>query len=60
MSSMSYCVFENTYGDLIECQTKLEEAGNVENLVEEVNQYEKKYVKSLVDLCKEIADRFAD
>lgn len=60
MSSMSYCVFENTYGDLIECQRKLEEAGTVENLVEEVNQYEKKYVKSLVDLCKEIADRFAD
>ena len=57
---MSYCRFENTYHDLRDCFEALNDAGSVESLEETSNEYEKKYIKKLVELCKIIADDFGD
>lgn len=60
MGNMGYCRFENTYHDLQECYNVLVEAGSVEEVEEGANQYEKKYIRKLVALCKDIAAEFVD
>ena len=55
MANMSYCRFENTYRDLQECYDALTEAGSIKEVEENANQYEKKYIRKLVELCKDIA-----
>ena len=60
MANMSYCRFENTYGDLQECYDALTEAGSIKEVEENANQYEKKYIRKLVELCKDIAADFGD
>lgn len=57
---MSYCRFENTFRDLQDCHNALCEAGSIEDVENEANEYEKKFVRKLVELCKEIADDFGD
>ena len=57
---MSYCRFENTYKDLIDCQEALQDADGVDNLEEDSNEYERHYIKKLIDLCKDIATEFGD
>ena len=57
---MSYCRFENTYNDLLECYYILAEAGGVKDVEEESNQYEKPYIQKLVDLCQDIIDEFGE
>ena len=59
MSNMSYCQFENTYGDLEDCYAALGESG-IEELEENANQYEKKYIRKLIQLCKDIVDDYGD
>lgn len=60
MGNMSYCRFENTYKDLQDCQEALQGYGSLQEAFEEVNQYEKRYVKRLVELCKDIVDEFEE
>ena len=60
MSNMSYCRFENTYQDLEECLTALQDEGGVEGVEKEANQYEKPYIKLLIEMCKDIVDEFGD
>ena len=60
MGNMSYCRFENTYADLQECYDSLSEAGSIKEVEENANQYEKKYIRKLVELCKEIVADFGD
>lgn len=60
MANMSYCRFENTYPDLNDCYKALLNAGSIKNLEEKSNEYEKRYVRMLVDLCKEIVNDFGD
>ena len=60
MSNMSYCRFENTFGDLEECYHALLNEGGVEGIEEESNEYEKPYIKKLIDLCKDIVEEFGD
>lgn len=57
MSNMSYCRFENTYNDLLECFEALQEDG-VETLMEEANDYEREYIPRLIELCREIVNDF--
>lgn len=56
MPSMSYCVFENTYPDLQTICNKLEEAGSLENLKEDLSKDELRYVDRVIDLCRNIVD----
>ena len=60
MSNMSHCRFENTYKDLVDCLDALEESGDIREFIESRNDYEKPYVKKLVELCKEISTDFWD
>lgn len=60
MANMSYCRFENTYHDLKDCYEALNEAGSIDDLKKTVNEYEKKYIQKLVELCKDIVDEFGD
>lgn len=45
---MSYCRFENTYGDLKDCVEALEE-----NKLEDLSDRERKFAERMKDLCKE-------
>lgn len=51
MPSMTYCVIENTNTDAWQCVAKLEDL--VQN-GEEINEYEQKRLKSLVEACRQI------
>ena len=59
MGNMSYCRFENTYQDLKECYEALQSEG-VKGIEEDASQYEKPYIKKLIELCKDIAEEFED
>lgn len=60
MGNMSYCRFENTYEDLEECYEALQNEGGVKGIEEEASQYEKPYIKRLIELCKDIVEEFED
>ena len=51
MPSMSYCVIENTVVDAWQCVAKLEDL--IQN-GEEINEYEQKRLKSLIEACQQI------
>jgi hypothetical protein len=51
MPSQSYCVIENTNTDAWQCVEKLEDL--VQN-GEEINEYEQKRLKSLIEACRQI------
>ena len=51
---MSYCRFQNTFSDLLDCHQALEEAGSVEELMSELSNSEAAYAERLFDLCKTI------
>lgn len=59
MGNMSYCRFENTHQDLQECLGALEEDG-LKRTYAKANQYEKPNIIRLIELCREIADTYAD
>lgn len=52
---MSYCRFQNTLGDLRDCQEALD-YGEAENLSEE----EEKAKDRLIEICSEIAGDYGD
>lgn len=60
MSNMSHCRFENTYVDLQDCYDALTEAGSIKEVEGNANQYEKKYIRKLVKLCKDIVADFEE
>lgn len=45
--NMSYCMFENTYQDLLQCYDAIDE---------DLSVTEARYRKKLIDLCIEISD----
>ena len=58
MGNMSYCRFENTYRDLKECSNALQNEGGVQGIEEEANEYEREYVKKLIELCRDITEEW--
>ena len=57
--NMSYCRFENTYKDLLDCQNALEDfVQNDENCIS--SDSERMYAKRLIALAKEIADNYEE
>lgn len=60
MPNMSYCRFENTYNDLEECFTELQEANSIPELIASKNKYERPYVRRLIGLCMDIAEEFGN
>ena len=59
MGNMGYCKFENTYNDLEECYEALSNGG-IKDLEQDANQYEKPYIRKLINLCQDIADEFGE
>ena len=57
MANMGYCRFENTFNDLVDCQEALDNYG-AEEIIEGASEYEKPKVRQLIELCKEISDRY--
>lgn len=55
---MSYCMFENTYKDLRDCLEALSDS-SIEELEDDANDYEKPYIRKLIELCKEIAEDYS-
>lgn len=55
MGNMSYCRFENTYGELQDCYGALGKKS-----LDELSKTEKKYAKKLIKMCRDIADDFLD
>jgi len=51
MPNMSYCKFENTYKDLLQCYHDIETANN---------ESEKLYRERLLSLCQEILSEYGD
>lgn len=49
MPNMSYCRFQNTYGDLIDCS---------HHMNEHLSESETKYKEYLVELCREIIEEY--
>jgi hypothetical protein len=56
----SYCRFENTYNDLRDCLEALDNAPSVEALEKDSNEYERKYIRKLIELCEEIAGNYGN
>ena len=56
MSSMSYCVFENTSIDLRACVEAMAEADEIGDL--DLNQYEKEAARSMLRLAKQYIDEY--
>lgn len=52
MSNMSYCRFENTYHDLVDCSDAL---NNINDL-DELSESESEYAAKLIRLCKRIVN----
>jgi len=50
MSNMSYCRFENTVLDLIDCRNAIEEPD------EELSFREENAKRELIEICREIVD----
>jgi len=59
MANMSYCRFENTYGDLEDCAYALRETG-IQEYVNDANEYEKPYIRRLIELCQDIVEEFGE
>ena len=50
MANMSYCRFQNTYRDLVDCY---------DNLNGSLSESESRYRERLVELCQSIVDEFS-
>jgi hypothetical protein len=50
MPNMSYCRFENTYKDLLDCFRALRDLDELTDL----SDSEKRYAERLINLCEEI------
>jgi hypothetical protein len=55
MANMSYCRFENTYADLLDCFNALGEKS-----LDELSDTEKKYAIKMINMCKDISDEFLE
>lgn len=54
MANMSYCRFENTFRDLLECSDFLNN-----NDIDTLSESEKKYALWLIKMCSDIAEDFS-
>ena len=55
MSNMSYCRFQNTLPDLIDCNEALQD---VDDNLAELSRDEARAANELIRICQEIAARF--
>ena len=56
MANMSYCMFENTYGDLKDCLEAVYEADSLKELTSEMSEEELTAFKAMKRLCQKFID----
>lgn len=56
MSNMSYCMFENTYKDLLDCCEAMNDDCDFDRWLESLSESERKYAKKLIRLCQRVSD----
>ena len=56
MSNMSYCRFENTNNDLVDCVEAMKEVDEVGDL--DMNEYEQDAFRSMYENCKQYIAEF--
>lgn len=57
MANMSYCMFENTAGDMNQLNHRLNEVDTLEDLFEDMSEYERNAVKRVFKLSREISEK---
>ena len=60
MGNMSYCRFQNTYGDLKDCEGALEELLNAGEGAEVLSREELSAACHLIEVCQRIVNMVAD
>jgi hypothetical protein len=53
MANMSYCRFENTYRDLVDCLQALNDSG-----VDSLSDRELQYAKMMIQVCENIVNHY--
>jgi hypothetical protein len=53
MANMSYCRFENTYRDLVDCLQALNDSG-----VDSLSDCELQYAKMMIQVCENIVNHY--
>lgn len=51
--NMSYCMFENTLGDLGDCVSRMEEAESLQELTEDMSEYELRAFHEMWRVCRD-------
>lgn len=52
MPSMSYCMYENTAGEMAQCLNRLEDNLNNDQFLEKMSEYERDGIMELMRLAK--------
>ena len=58
MPSMSYCMFENTSGEMNQVLNKMSDARDIDDL--DMNEYEQRAFRDLYEQCQEYIMRYKD
>lgn len=58
MPSMSYCMFENTSGNMNQVLNKMSESHDIDDL--DMNEYEQRAFRSLYEQCQEYIARYRE
>jgi len=58
MPSMSYCMFENTSGEMNQVLNKMSDARDIEDL--DMNEYEQRAFRAMYEQCKEYIVRYEE
>lgn len=53
MASMSYCLFENTLGDLGACVSRMAEARTLQDLTDDMSSYERRAYDEMWRTCRD-------
>jgi len=53
MPSMEYCLFENTAGELGACVSRMSEAGSLQELTEQMSEYELRAFHEMWRTCRD-------
>lgn len=60
MANMSYCRFQNTLSDLLDCKTALDDYVNGADPDAISSREERFKAKRLIEVCREISDSFEE
>lgn len=57
MPNMSYCMFQNTLGDLRQCADRLDE---IRDEFAELSEDEQRAARRMISICRDIAEQYSE